>query len=167
MSHCAKLQSQAVDSLSKYLLAYRKQKSMLETPLRLVNAAINCDSSLVSAWTTKIGILSMMDEYRKAIEVTNEFFIRFNSDSLILIDKPVLYERLSMYDSARLLYGQLNQYFRRRLKIEPDNEAFIFHYLNTKFKVSGWDAVSAEIDWYKKRYSSNPNLMALLGSIHP
>lgn len=164
---CTKLQSQAVDSLTSYFLSFRKRKTTLESSLKLVERAIKCDSSLFSPWHTKVTILSEMEEYRRAIETTDELFYHFNSDSGYLIPKPALYERLGLYDSARHLYGQLSLYFKNRLKDDPADDGLIYNYLFTKFKFSGWQSVSSEIDWYKKEYPNNANLKTILRSIHP
>ena len=163
---CKNLNKQGIDSMMAHGSRPQNRTSSLEAALRLFEAAIRCDSSLKTPRVNRIAVLSELGEYQRAIDAIDELVKRV-PDSSTLILKPPLFERLNMYDSARNLYKSLSLYFVKLRNNDPENVDLIYWCVFTKFKVSGWESVRADIDYYIKKYPNNTHLITILQTMNP
>ncbi len=162
---CFELQARGNDSLLYYEMRFPKKPSTLEASLRLLNDAMQCDSTMGEAKMSRARVYILLGEFRKAIDDIDELVQRFEYDSLLLFSKPWLYEQLSLQDSARTIYNELGQYYGKRLLKEPDNTQLIHHWLYCRFKSEGLDSVKNDLEIYRRKYRSDTDFIGMLDSI--
>jgi len=161
---CIELEVRGYDSLSNYEMQFNKRRSTLEASLRLLNDAIKCDSTMESAKFNRVRVYILLGEFRKAIRDIDDL-VYLGQDSLLLFTKPELYERLNLEDSAKIIYGELGQYFGKRILKEPKNKLLIHHWLQCRCKDQGFEVVKKDLEEYRKLYASDEDFINALDSI--
>src|SRR5262245_57223373 len=72
---CIRIQNQGVDSLMAYNRRNQKKESTLMASLKLLDDAIQCDSTMLTARSSRITVLTSLGDFRKALDAIDEMMI--------------------------------------------------------------------------------------------
>ncbi|TKG92886.1 hypothetical protein EYV94_18100 [Puteibacter caeruleilacunae] len=116
------------DSASNLLVNYHLEKqntAKLDVILELLNKAIDCDSTNFLAYNNKLMVLSLKNEYLKAINLLDKMLSFNKNHAQLLFFKGLIYEKLEDPTSTQIFYNKADIMYEKQLKLYPDSMQLI------------------------------------------
>jgi len=109
----------AMDCLQDYYSSGNDSTHLFKA-LEFSDEAIACNKSNMVAYHIKFESLNLLGRYRKSLVVLDEIYeLSGNSDIKTFAAKGLVYEKMGLADSARLIYGTALLQCDQRLKMKP------------------------------------------------
>ncbi len=155
-NHCKALNDSAVQILTDVNQG-KKKIMMLDSAIKLLDLAIQCDSNYFIALSNKAHILSFMNKYYETIKVINRLLVLTNNDPGIIQYKGVIYEKMNQLDSARSQYDFAEKTYIKTLQKYPDSLPILGNYLFLIVIKDGKDSALRKYNELDAKFSNNPN----------
>lgn len=138
------------------IVKYQQGKSSdLTKAISFFKDAIKCDPKYSSAYTNLALVYDYKKNYGEELNVYNKILSFSDNDPSILTEKGIVFEKLKLIDSAKIIYQLARQKFEDKLKTHPSNITYIQGLLMILALTEGKESALRELN---KQVTSNPEL---------
>jgi tetratricopeptide (TPR) repeat protein len=115
-------------------------KNCIDSAILYLDSAINCDSSYLLPFYTKLNALLAINDYERAVVLNNYMIAHSDINSELWLNSGIFYEKLKKVDSANYCFGRADEAADIVLREDGLNESAMYTKVLATAFLKGRDA---------------------------